>query len=265
MFEVIKKYKREFVYSSYLFLVLELMVTKQFIYNYTFYAFTVVIGILLLIVWISTTYALFGKKKVSKRSDVFMKIQLIERFFQHIIIPILLYLSLSIFLFSNNNKYIDQISIVISVIIFFYLMLHIRMSLGKVYSVSKVTRVVYDFSSIAFFYFVISVVYRLGLGGIVGVITAFFVTLFSLVYSLIAIRKVYADTIFVAISVSFLIGVVAYLTKGFNIYIQPSILTVIFYTVISLWNVRFSGSRRFEEYIPPMMYSIMAIILILSL
>jgi hypothetical protein len=64
---------------------------------------------------------------------------------------------------------------------------------------------------------------------------------------------------------SFFVAISSGLSLGTNIFIVPAVGTLAFYLILSLWNIRFSGKIKFIEYLPPFVYSILALILILKL
>lgn len=265
MFTLIKQFKREFVYGSYLFLILELLATKQLMVTPLLYLFITFIGLLIIFLWFLYSMMVFGRKKVSKKSTVYMTVNLKARMYAYVVMPIVLWFSLSIFLFLNENPYINQAVIVASVFIFFFLFLRTRSSFEKLYSVDAITRFVYDAANIVIFYLFIAVLNRIGLSDLYLLVVVFFFSLISLHHMLYIHRKVDLEASLVSVGCSILITVVTWLTKDLNIYMQPAIVGVLYYLIVTLWNVRFGGSRRFEDYIPAIMYALMSVILILSL
>lgn len=265
MFTLVKQFKREFVYSSYLFLVLELLVTRQYIYTPQIYLVTLFIGLLLILSWFTVSMKLFGRKKISKKTSALLTIDLSTRMFPYIIMPIVLWLSVGLFLFFNENVYITQSVIVASVVLFFLLMLRIRSSFEKIYSVDSVTRFVYDFINIFIFYILLSVLNRVGFSDNWLTVVVFLFCTLSFHHMLYIHRKMGLDSTIVSLACAIIITATTYLTQGLNIYMQPAIVSSAYYLIVALWNVRFSGSRRLDDYIPPVMYTLMAIILILSL
>ncbi len=265
MFNLIKQFKREFVYVSYIFLTLELLVTKQYVVSPLVYLGTSLIGLILIFSWFLTTLKLFGMKKVSKKSVSNMSVNLKARLFSYIIMPVVFWFSIALFLFFNENMYIAQTVIVVSSSLFFLLMLRIRSSMEKVYFVDSMTRFVYDFCNIVIFYLLLSVLNRVGFRDIylVPLVTLF--AFLSLQHMLYVYRKMETTSTIVAVVASILIAIILWGTRNMNIYMQPAIVTAIYYLIVSLWNVRFSGSRKLEDYIPALMYTLMSIILILSL
>lgn len=265
MLGLIKKYRREFVYSSYLFLVFELLITPSFVVNRTMYWLTTAVGALLVGSWLIHTYNLFSKKKVSKTSDVLLKISMRERLFTHVLLPFLSYISVCSFLFFSNNSYLNQAVIVVSVFLFFYLFLHIRTSYEKVFYIEKNTRLIYDFITITTFFLLTSTIAHLRL---VETISIGLVTLFAFlafIYMLYLNNKLELDGFLAALLGTGVVILVSIYVWGTNIFTAPAIISTVFYTVVSLWHVRFSGSRSLDDYIPPIMYTLMTLILVLSL
>jgi hypothetical protein len=265
MFDLIKKYRREFVYSSYLFLVFELLLTPGFTVDINMYWLTLVLGFLLLLSWLFHTYNQHGSRKVSSSSDVLMRINLKERLFTHIFLPILFYSSLGAFFFFSHNLYLNQIIVVVSVMMFFYLFLNIRTSYEKVFYVKKNTRVVYDFITITVFYLATSLVAHLRFPEIMSVALIALLSFLAFIYMLYLNNKLELDGLLVAVLATGVVSLVAFYIWGTNVFTTPAIISTVFYTVVALWHVRFSGSRSLDDYIPPVMYTLMTLILILSL
>jgi hypothetical protein len=265
MFNLIKNYRREFVYSCYLFLVFELLLTPSFIINRLMFWGTVSVGLLLMISWLLHTYHLFAKRKVSKSSDVLMKVNLRDRIFTHILLPVLSYTSIVSFFFFSRNLYLNQIVVVISVLLFFYLFLHIRTSYEKVFYIEKHTRIIYDFITISTFYLFTSTVAHLALPAVVAICVVAFLAFVAFVYMLYLNNKLELDGALVAILATVIVSLVTIYIWDSGVFTAPAVIATVFYTVVSLWHVRFSGSRSMDDYIPPVMYTLMTLILVLSL
>jgi hypothetical protein len=264
LFEVIRKYKREFVYSSYLFLVFELLVSKDIVTNITMYKYVTAVGFLLVASWVVGTFVKYSKKKVSKHSDAVLKIALRSRLYTQVLMPIFFYSALVFFFLYNHTVYLNQIIIVVSVVLFFNLFLNVRTSYSKVYSVERLTRLVYDFMGIVMFYIISIVLYRLGQPLWINILAIFAISFGIFMFTLITHKKESIRSAIVAGLSSLILAILVYTIRDLNFFIQPSVLGIAFYTVISIWNVRFSGQTKLVEYIPPVMYSLMGIILILS-
>ncbi|MCK9368687.1 hypothetical protein M0R04_01795 [Candidatus Dojkabacteria bacterium] len=265
MFTLIRKFKREFVYCSYLFLILELLITKTFIVNIYYFLATAVIGYLLINAWLISTYKLHGAKKVSKYSDALLKVKLWDRLFSYVLLPLLFYSAVVVFLLFSSSLYLNQIVIVVSLFLFFYLFLYVRTSYEKIYSVNKVTRVVYDFISIVVFFLLSEVILRIGLSPIISALLLLAISLMSFLYILYHHNKIEAKTAITAVFSSMIIAIICIWTFGLNSISLSAVLSILFYLTIALWNVRFGGSRKISDYIPPLMFSLMALILILNI
>ncbi len=265
MFKLIKRYRREFVYSSYLFLIFELLTTPQFTLFPVIYSVVITTGFLLIISWLVHTYTQFAPKKISKYSEVLLKLNLKSRLFTHVIMPILFYSMISLFLLVNRNIYIDQIVIVLSVISFFFLFLHIRTSYERVFYIARKSRIVYDAISILMLYFSISAILQVTFSWVITSMAVLLLSFLALLYMLYWNNKVSGSGLLVAIFCSLALWSLSILLQGRNIFIYPAIITIIYYMIVSIWHVRFSGSTDYNEYIPPVMYTLMALILIMSL
>lgn len=265
MFSLIKKYKREFVYSSYLFLIFELLVTPSIAVNFNYFLLISIVGYVLINMWLISTYKLHSGRKVSKYSDVLLKINLVERLFTYIVLPLLFYTSIVAFLLFSTSIYINQVLIVVSVFLFFYLFLYVRTSYEKVYSVHHSTRFSTDFISIVAYFIFTSVLTRIVPDPVYFALYIFFTTLLFLIYTLYHHNKFDIPGITLAIISSLALSITIAFIHSQGAYSNAIVLSILYYLIVSLWNVRFSGSREFQDYIPPVMYSIMAIIFVLSL
>lgn len=265
MFELVKRYKREFVYTSYLFLIFELLSTPSFVVDIRYFVLTALVGYILINIWLINTYKMNVGKKISKYSDAFMKVKMWDRLFTYVLLPLVFYSSVSVFLLLSSQTILNQIVIVISSFLFFFLFLYVRTSYQRVYSLSKATRVAYDFVTIAVFFLVSSVIIRSGIDNIYSTIIISLFSFIAFIYTLHHHGKLDLQSTSIAIASSVSIGLAKYFMAVFNFNVQSAVLSVIFYLVISLWNVRFGGARKFSDYLPPLMYALMACILIMSL
>jgi hypothetical protein len=50
-----------------------------------------------------------------------------------------------------------------------------------------------------------------------------------------------------------------------SVFVATAVGTVAFYMIISLWNIRFAGKYKFFDYLPPLIYGAIALILIFNL
>ncbi len=265
MFKLARKYKREFVYSAYLFLVFQLLLTPSLVFEKVMYLGTSAIGTAIIASCLFHVYTIKGKKKVSKHSDVLMKVNLKERFFTHILLPFLFFFSVAFYLYFSTNIYMNQLVVITATTLFFYLFMHIKSSYEKAFYISKDTRVVYDLITITAFFLTTSVIVNFALPFSVAGWLIFLTSFIALIYMLYLNNKFALDGVLIAVLSSAFVVLTAYYFWGRNIFTTPAMIATAFYTVVAIWHVRFSGSRSLEDYIPPLMYTLMILILVLSL
>ena len=251
----------------YLFLVI--LLTVYFAYStHTpnhIYLLSGVLGNILILTWFITAFVKYSGRKISQYSEVIQRISLKDRFFTYFILPLLFYNSLLAYVYFNTSFTMDLVLISISSILLFILFLNVKSSFKKVYSIEVHTRAIFDFLCIASMYMFLSVIVRLGLPMwssllIIGVSSLIFF------WSDIKIhRKESISASILSIVSSAFVVFSSCLFFDTNIFIVPAVGTLSFYLVLSLWNVRFSGKLKFTDYIPPFIYTILALILILNL
>ena len=256
--------KKEIIY---LFLVI--LLTVYFAYSThtsnSIYILSGALGNILILTWFTTAFVKYSGRRISQYSEVIQRISLKERFFTYFILPLLFYNSLLAYVYFNTSFTMDLVLIAISSILLFILFLNVKSSFKKVYSIEVHTRAVFDFLCIASMYMFLSVIVRLGLSMwlsllIIGISALIFL------WSDIKIHRKESISAFIVsiVSTAFIIFVTG-LFFNTNIFVVPAIGTLAFYLILSLWNVRFSGKLKFTDYLPPFIYTILALILILNL
>lgn len=257
-------YKIELVYT-----VLIVALTIYFAYsthvpnpNYLMSGF---LGGLLIVTWFIRAFALYSGRKISQYSEVIQRISIKERFFAYLILPMMLYVSLLLYVYFNTSFVMDVVLTVISGLLLFILFLNVKSSFSKVYTIARQTRAVFDFICISSFYLLISVIIRLGTSIWLSILIIAVVSLI-LFWSDIKVHRKESMTAFLISIVSCLF--VAMISGGFfntNIFVVPAVGTLAFYLVLSIWNIRFAGKTKFVDYLLPFLYSILALILILKI
>ncbi len=255
--------------NEILYLILIVVLTIYFAYSThtpnNMYMLSGVLGNLLILTWFIRAFSLYSGRKISQYSEVIQRISLKERFFTCFVLPILFYSSLLAYIYFNTNFLMDLILIGISSILLFILFLNVKSSFKKVYSIEAQTRAVFDFMCIASFYMLLSVIIRLGISIWVSVLI---IAISSLIFFWSDI-KIHRKESMPGLIMSFISAIFVAITSciffNTNIFILPAIGTLSFYLILSLWNIRFSGKIKFIEYLPPFIYSILALILILNL
>lgn len=265
MFNRVSKYKREFVYSSFLFLIFEFLATRTITYNILIYCLIALSGLILITFWIMVINIKYGSRKISKWSDVLLKASFKEKFFGNILLPIVFYLSVCTFIFFDISQYLNQIVLVVFVYLISILMISIQKSYEKVFVVSKNIRILQDFINIVIYFMLISAIFRVSVSDYVMYSGIVIGTLYVISYMLISRRRWDYVNLSISIGVSLLILLIVIYIKSFMYLSVPNISTIFLYTVISIWHTRLEGGIKLVEYIPIIMYSLMALILVLSL
>lgn len=257
-------YKRELVYSILLFVVWEMAQVPEVLgltWAYVIYSF---LGLILIISWTITSYLQFSGKKVSKFSDVLIKIQLRERFFLYFVLPVLFYMLVTLYLFVNRNILLNQLIIVICTALYFVMFVHIRSSYEKVFSISRYTRVIFTLLDIVTFYLIVAITVLYGTTNDIRVLVVIFASALLLTHQLVIHKQKSLNSLLVLVfSVAF-ISVVSVLFINTSYLVFPVVMTLAFYLVISWWNVRLDGHKHYGEYLPPLLFSLMAFIIVMS-
>lgn len=264
----ISKGKFNFV-SDILYILVLLLITETF----SFFLFTLepiyllligVSGLILLEFWFGRTFYLYSSKKISKYSDVVMKISLKKRFFQYFIVPAIFYISLLFFIYFNRNIYLGHTVIIVSISFLLILFMNVRSSLNQFYSVAYATKAIFDFICISTLFLLLNTYLRLGL----SIFEYSALSLISSAVLFLSILKLHDRLGIFEFLISLLSAVIVSASMIFvwnynNLFVIPAVGTLAFYLVVSFWNIRFAGKTKLSEYIYPLLYVIFALTLIL--
>ncbi len=261
--------KRVEIKNELLYLLLILLVSTYFAYsthtpNPT-YMLSGVLGILLILTWFIRAFALYSGRKISQYSEVIQRISIKERFFTNFVLPILFYTSLLFYIYYNTSFLMDMVLIAISLLLLLVLFINVKSSFKKVYSIEGQTRAVFDFICIASFYMILSVVIRLTFSIWITVLLISILSLIFLWSDIKIHRKESISAFTISLISSLFIAMTSCIFLNTNIFVVPAIGTLAFYLILSLWNIRFLGKMKLVEYLPPFIYSILALILILNI
>ena len=221
------------------------------------------LGFTILVIWFIKLFALNSQKKISKYSNVLMKISLKERFFQYFFLPSIFYISLLFFLYFNRNAVLGYIVLGVSMILLLVLFLNVKSSLKRFYSVHILTRTVFDFLCITILYLLLNSFLRMGASPQIYTALSFVSSLILSIFVLKLHDRIGGLEMLIATISSVFVATSMVLFWNKNIFIIPAIGSLMFYLVISLWNIRFAGKTRFDDYLGPILYVILAITLIL--
>lgn len=253
---------------AYLFLLLTLTeffnylvpITKDFTL-----ILTGVMGVFLLETWFIRVFGKYSGKKISKYSDVIVKISLKERFFSYFVLPAIFYTAILAFLYFNRNIILGHVVLGVSMILFLVLFLNVKSSLNKIYSVANATRAIFDFICITILYLLVNVYIRIGVSLVMFALLVFISSFILLIFSLKLHKRVGMVELGISLLSSIFIALLTTIFWNTNIFVIPLISTLAFYLVISIWNIRFSGKIHLIDYILPFLYVILALTLILTL
>ncbi|KUK67507.1 MAG: transmembrane(s)protein [candidate division WS6 bacterium 36_33] len=263
------KYKLK-IKNDILYLFLLLTVTQFFNYSVLraplrFLVLLGVVGLLLLETWFIRAFSIYSGKKVSKYSDVIIRISLKDRFFGYFILPAIFYVSLLFFLFFNRNEMLGYVVLAGCMVLLLVLFLNVKSSLNKLYSLAIATRAIFDFICITIFYLLLNSYIRIGFG--IEMFTI--LTILSSLVLLVFVLKIHNRLGFIEFLVSILSSLVVSLFTiffwNYNIFVIPAVGALAFYLIISIWNIRFSGKIKFVDYLIPFLYVAIAIILVLNI
>jgi len=265
----VKKYRLK-VQNDIVYLFILLAITEFFNYlvlNTRGIGLTITagLGILLLETWFIRTFRLYSEKKISKYSDVLVKISLKERFFSYFVLPSLFYVSILAFLYFNRNLLLGHVVLGICMVLFLILFLNVKSSLNKIYSVANATRAIFDFICITILYLLTNIYVRVGLSMGIFALFLFGTALILLLFSLKLHRKLGPIELLVSALSAVFIACLTIIFWGTNIFVIPLVGTLGFYLVISMWNIRFSGKIHLVDYFLPFLYVVLALILILTI
>jgi len=254
--------RRELLYTILFFVIFEFIATVD---SVPFFAAGVWVGLILLLTWIFLAFVYYSGKKVSRFSEVIIKMQLKVRWYNYVFVPIAFFLSICAFIFFVKSTFLAQFMIIFGCVCLFGLMVHIRATYQNLQAVSQISRAVFDYINVIFFYVLSTTlsisgsVEKIPLSIIMG-----FLAFFILVADLKMLEKPsFIGTLFAVVGGAIIIGI-GVLAIRLNIYIFPFILTLGFYTVFSFWHIRLTGEKRLDHYIPPILFLLMSLILVLS-
>lgn len=264
-----KKYRLK-VQNDLAYLFLLLVLTEFFNYlvpitrDFTL-ILTGVMGALLLETWFIRAFGKYSGKKISKYSDVIVRISLRERFFSYFVLPAIFYSSILAFLYFNRNMVLGHVLLGVCMVLFLVLFLNVKSSLSKIYSVANATKAIFDFICITILYLLVNVYVRIGVSLAIFSLLLFVSAFVLLIFSLKLHRRIGVIEFGISILSSLFIVLLTAIFWNTNIFVIPLISTLAFYLVISIWNIRFAGKIHFVDYILPFLYVILALTLILTL
>lgn len=218
------------------------------------------LGAMILISWVVIGVLNAREKEVSKYSKVLIKMRLKERIFYYITIPIIFFLSVSGYVFFLSHEIMSYTIIVISSIVLYVYMRGIDSTYQRYFYITPFNRVLFTLMNMAVFYLFLSLVYAILPGNVfTGALSIFFVS-FGLLFFDIIMRKIASWQAIVVAAISSLLMTFIVFLNGW-LFIIVGVLY--FFMIISYWQIYLSGARKIEYYLPPLMFIIMALLIVL--
>lgn len=255
---------REFFYVLLLFVFFEFAVLAGENGLGELYRYIAITGLWLTLNWSVFAFLRYGRRKVSQKTSAFLDIKMVERVFPYFITPLVLVCAIFVNLYLDKSALMRQLVILISVGYLWAIFVHIKNSYKEQFSISGYTRVIFKFADIFLFYLVVNSAYLLPLESWAKTIITIAVTAVLLMHQLRLYRQnSFWSYIVYVISTCVLAGI-AIFVHAWSPLLTPLIMTIVFYLVIGTWYVRLSGNRRFVDYLNPILFALMALIVVLS-
>lgn len=264
MFNIIKKYRREFFYTVVLFIVWEMAQIPEILGLPRVYFIYAILGGILVFIWTISSYIQYASHDVSRFTDVLIKIQLRERFFLYFVLPIFLFFLATFYLYVNKTILLNQLLILFTTTIYFLFFVHIRSSYEKVFSIAKYTRVIINFVDIVIFYLMISILVMYGTRNDIRFAGIILTGAFLLSHQLMLHRQRSRISIFILILSLIVLAAASLFFINISYLLFPLVMTLVFYVIVSWWNIRLDGYTSYEEYLPPLLFALMGFIIIVS-
>lgn len=224
-----------------------------------------ILNILLLESWITRTFFMYSGRRISQYSEVIQRISFRDRLFEYFILPAIFLSTFMTYLYFNKDIVMAYWVIFLCMGILLIFFVNVKSSLSKVYSLSSLTKGIFDFVCLMTFYLSLNILIRfdLSMTGILSIITGLALLM------LIAELQLHDRLTFISLLLAILSAIFVSLSVGVfifqSIFIATAIGTLAFYLIISLWNIRFSGKYKFVDYLTPLIYGVIALILIFNL
>jgi len=257
--------KNELLYLFLLILITEIFLDSVFSANRSTSIIIGLVGFIILEFWFAITFDQYSKKKISKYSNVLMKISLRKRFFSYFILPGIFYLSLLVFLYYNLNILLGHFVLGMCMILLLVLFLNVKSSMRKFYTIHIATKAIFDFICITTLYLLLNAFLRIGFS-MTEFLLLSFITSFILYLFVLKLHDRFGSLeILVALASSAFVSASLLPFWNRSIFMLPAVGALAFYLIISLWNIRFSGKVKFSDYLAPVLYVIFALALIFTL
>lgn len=270
--------RKERIFRRSLFYAVSIFATFQFMLiplQYKIYGLYLLLGVVgLLVILSELLYSRLHdyRKPFSFKVTHLRKKRYREHFVHHLVLPALTFFSGALFLFFNKIRLLDQFAILILTGTFFVLFYNISTTYQRLYSISRKTKVIFDFVNIIVFFFCVDVLINaVFYGGIwqgfiyvgVAVLTFLLIWLMAVVEHE-ATMKVIGLILLSSLITAFIAFVVLHIPI-FNLTAVSLVITVGFYLIEVYWHHKFEGTFEWNTMLEYTLFALMAIILLLYL
>lgn len=255
-------YKKELINTIVLFVCLELLTVSVSFNQFLVFA---LLGLVSLIIWAISSFITNSAKKVSKYSDEIIKIQFKMRWYQYFVVPILFYLSLVVYIFFVHQDFMRQVIILLGCFANFVLFVHTKLTYEKVFTFSRISKVAFDLINVIFFFIMSNILVVSGyfsFFAILLILSVFCLAIF--IFNMQLSYQFSGKGLVIAIIFTLVLFVSGIYLEVFLFSRFAFLMTLIFYLLISFWHIRMSGERKIDKYLSPLLFALMALILIIG-
>ncbi len=267
MKEIINKYRREFVYSVMVFVILQFMLVREVFVSTENYLLISSLGLAAMTLWIASTFFNYSTHRVSRFSDLETKLQLRGRIYHLFVLPIIFYISLAFYLYRLpvHLTVLRQFTIIISVLSLFALFVNIRSTYRKLFKIEKLTHVIYKFLDILIFYFLISGLISYDFGRFIEFLAIVLVGFIMFYHQLNTHHWFDLRSLWIVVLASLILAGAYELFYVFNTITRPLIMTNFLYVIINLGEIYLSGNRKFEDFLTPILFFLMFMMIVMGI
>jgi hypothetical protein len=227
--------------------------------------YTGVLTVILFETWVTRVFLLYSGRKISQYSDVIQRISFKERAFDYFVLPGIFLSTFLVFIYFNTSLVMAYWVYALSMILILITFINIKSSLRNYYRIRNLTKAVFDLLAIVTFYLFLNMVLRLDISiyFMLGILAV--TSLVVLIFQLQIRNRLSIESFIISLLSSFVIAFGVGCVFNQSIFVKTAIGVILFYLVIALWNVRFAGKYKLVEYIPPLIYTAIGIILVFNL
>lgn len=264
--------RRSMFYAISLFVVFQMMLLPLEAKIYPVYWGAAVLGFV--VVAAELVYA----RSAERREPIEVDLKLFhdrnwrEHLFHHAFLPSILYVCGVFFLFFNRIRALDQVAVVLLSGTFFVIFYNLAATYRRMYSVTRDTRMLFDFINIITFYFFVDVLINLvvyeGWSRYIVFLGSGLITFALISLMVLLVRQMTRQAFLMLILSSVLMGVVVLVVWSipiFNIAVLSLVATIGFYLVDVYWHHRLEGTLNNDVMTQYGLFALMALILLLYL